>query len=404
MSYGTITVGRLVLRETFKLTESDGGATNPGRTMTLNGEESAPPLTSAALTARHDDIIALPKDRIPFPVVFTDKPDRNGFYTVTDSSADYSNTISTTQISLWKLDLMRLGSESETDLESRLTGTVRQNDFSLTGERWHAPAIGHYSYYTGATLPTPATRASVDGTLTVYRSVPSGVSPRWGVAPTAYPAGRARVLDGGVERAGVDTPVSAGAWEINNALVRVKPLTSNGSLEVAAWDGSAWDTKNWNVTVAASGAPITAWSAATILRNDFEMVVLRLIAPLSPGRVTLDLTLRRGSRFVEGYLQRGDTQTLAVSLNVLENATNFATGGYVVATSNDAGGNKATAGTAKTFTPHANLGVQKSSATFLDFYLGAVVNGTGATAVDAATVLRDHYIAAMAEFTVGVRR
>jgi hypothetical protein len=398
VSYGTTTIGRLVLRETFPVTE---GNSSNGRTMALAGQESAPPLTNAGVTARHDDIMALPDS--PMNVVFTDKPDRNGFYVVTDSSADYTSTISAILTSDWKINLNRLGSESEIDMESRLTGTVRLNDFSLIGERWHAPAIGHYSYYTGASIPTPATRTSVDGALTVYRGLASGTSPRWGVPPTSYPGGRVRVLDNAVERAGVDTPVSAGAWEINNALVRVRPLTSNGSLEVAAWDGAQWDTKNWNVTVAASGAPITAWSAATILRNDFEQCVLRLIAPLSPGRVTLDLTLRRGSRFVECYLQRGDLQTLAAYLNVLENATNVVSGGYVVATNNDAGGNKATAGTARTFTPHGSLGIQKS-ATAMDFYLGAVMNGTGANAVDTATVLRDQYIGALSEFTVGVRR
>jgi hypothetical protein len=212
-----------------------------------------------------------------------------------------------------------------------------------------------------------------------------------------------RILDGGVERAGVDTPLSAGAWELNNGLVRVRPLTSSGSLEVAAWDGASWDPKNWNVTVAASGAPITAWSGATVLRNDYEHSIIRLVAPLSPGRVTLDLALRRGGRVVEGYLQRGDTQTLSVYLNALENATNVTSGGYVVATNNDGSGNRATAGTARSFSAHANLGITKST-TKLDFYLGAVVGGGSAAAVDTATVLRDHYIGTLAEFTAGVRR
>lgn len=401
MSYGTITLGRMSLRETFLVSESNDSS--GGRTMAISGEESTPPLTNmAALTQRHDDITAFPQT-IPFNVSFTDKPDRNGFYSVSAAGSDLSSTLGIGK-AVWKLTLARIGSESETDLESRLTGTVRANDFSLTGERWHAPAIGHYSYYTGSSLPTPATRVSADGSMTVYRSVPSGVSPRWGVSPGNYPAGRVRVLDGGVERAGVDTTLSAGSWELNNALVRVRPLTSSGSLEVAAYNGSSWDTKNWNVTVAASGAPITSWSGATILRNEYEQCILRLVAPLSPGRVTLDLTLRRGSRFVEGYLQRGDTDTLAVYLNSAEGNTVFASGGYVVATANDGAGHKATAGTARNFTAHANLGIQKSSATAMDFYLGVVVAGSGAAAVDTASVLRDHYIAALAEFTVGVRR
>lgn len=389
------------LRETFVASESSDQS--GGRTMALNGEESTPPLTNmAALTQRHDDITAFPQ-MIPFNVTFTDKPDRNGFYSVSTAGSDLSSTLGIGK-AVWKLTLQRIGSEAETDLESRLTGTVRANDFSLTGERWHAPAIGHYSYYTGSSLPTPATRTSADGSLTVYRSVPSGVSPRWGVSPGNYPGGRARVLDGGVERSGVDTALSAGSWELQNALLRVRPLTSSGSLEVASYNGSSWDTKNWNVTVAASGAPITSWSGATILRNEYEQCILRLVAPLSPGRVTLDLTLRRGSRFVEGYLQRGDTNTLAVYLNSAEGYTAPASGGYVVATANDGAGNKATAGTARSFAAHANLGIQKSSTAAMDFYIGSVVGGTGAAAVDAASVLRDHYIGALAEFTVGVRR
>ncbi len=246
---------------------------------------------------------------------------------------------------------------------------------------------------------------SADGAITVYRGLSAGVSPRWGVSPGNYPGGRVRVLDGGSERAGVNTTMSASGWEIQNALVRVRPLfNSSGTLEVSAYDGAAWDAKNWNVTVAASGAPVNGWDGATILRNDYEMGVIRLIKNLSPGRATLDLTLRRGSRFVEGYLQRGNADTLSAHLNVLENATNVATGGYVWATSNDGSGNKSTAGSAHTFTPHGNLGIQLANVTALDFYLGAVVGGTGATAVDAVTVLRDQYIGALAEFSVGVRR
>lgn len=399
MSWGTITLGRIVLRETFPVSEV-GGA---DRVLSIAGEESTPPLTTLATVQRHDDLVSLTDSLMA--VTWTDKPDRNGFYTMRAVTADLINILNGTILkSLWRVDLSRVGSEAETDVESRLTGTVRANNFSLLGERWHAPSIGHYGYYTGSAIPTPATRASADGSITVYRGLSAGVSPRWGVSPGNYAGGRVRVLDGGSERAGVNTTVSASGWEISNALVRVRPLSSNGTLEVASYDGTQWDTKNWNVTVAASGAPVTAWDGATILRNDYEQCVLRLTKGLSPGRAVLDLTLRRGSRFIEGYLQRGNADTLAAYLNVLENVTNVATGGYVWATADDVAGNKATAGSAHTFTPHGNLGIQLASTTALDFYLGAVVGGSGATAVDAVTILRDQYIGAMAEFTVGVRR
>lgn len=403
MSYGTLTLGRLVLREVFTVTESGGEP----RTLAIVGEESAPPLTNSAVTTRHDDLNAMTDQLIN--VTMTDKPDRNGFYKMsvaTPITATLINMLGgTTLQTQWSITLDRVGSEAETDIESRLTGTVRANNFSQLGERWHAPAIGHYGYYTGASVPSLGTRASADGSpVTVYRGLSAGVSPRWGVSPGNYPGGRVRVLDGGSERSGVNTPLSATGWEIQNALLRVRPLTSNGTLEVASWDGATWDTKDWNITVAVSGAPVTGWDGCTILRNDYEQGVIRLVKNLSPGRATLDLTLRRGSRFVEGYLQRGDANTLSAHLNVLENATNVVTGGYVYATANDASGDQATAGTAHTFTPHGNLGIQLAGTTALDFYLGAVVNGTGATAVDLANVLRDQYIGALSEFTVGVRR
>jgi hypothetical protein len=402
-----MTIGRIALRETFTVSEDSGDlrttSTEDPRTISVSGEESSPPLTIAATIQRHDDILSMNSSLLN--VTWTDKPDRNGFYMNKATSAELTNTLGSTVRSVWKIDLSRVGSESETDIESRLTGTVRANNFSLLGERWHAPSIGHYAYYTGSSVPSTGSRASADGSITVYRGLSAGSSPRWGVSPGNFPGGRARILDGAVERAGVNTTISASGWEIQNALVRVRPLFStNGSLEVAAWDGSAWDTKNWNISVVAAGTIVNTWDGATILRNDYEMCVLRLIKNLSPGRANLDLTLRRGSRFVEGYLQRGDAQTMAVSLNVLENATNVASGGYVWATSNDGSGNKATAGTAHTFTPHANLGIQLAGTTALDFYLGAVVGGTGATAVDGVTVLRDQYIGALAESTLGVRR
>lgn len=408
MSYGILTIGRTTLRETFVITEDSGDlrttSTEDPRTVSIIGEESSPPLSVAAVIQRHDDILSMRGNLLN--VTWSDKPDRNGFYMTRATNADLVrfNDSTTLVKSLWKIDLSRIGSESETDIESRLAGTVRANNFSLLGERWHAPSIGHYAYYTGSAIPSSGSRASADGAITVYRGLSAGVSPRWGVSPGNYPGGRVRILDGGSERAGVNTTLSASGWELQNALVRVRPITVGGTLEVAAYDGAVWDTKNWNVTVAASGAPIATWDGATILRNDYEMCVVRLTENLNPGRATLDLTLRRGSRFVEGYLQRGNADTLSAHLNVLENATNPASGGYVVATSNDASANKATAGSAHTFAAHANLGVTLANATALDFYLGAVVNGTGATAVDVATVLRDQYIGALAEVSVGVRR
>ena len=369
--WGDVTVGRIPLRETVTVSESGGD----GRGLDLEGQESYPPLTRAQVIARHDGINSLIAGQV-IAVTFTDKPERNGYYTVKSSSAAYSEHVGERVTSDWKVSLDRVGSDAETDLQSRLTGAVRLNDFSLTGERWHAPPIGHYGYYTGATNPTTMTRTGADGAMTVYRGVPANTSPRWGCPPTSYLTGRVKATTSGSQEVyGVDVPLAATGWALSNGFVNVTPGAS-GTLDVQAYSGGAYRSKYWNVSVAGSASSITSWDAATLLRNDPEMCIMRLTKGLNPGRATLDLTLRRGSRTVEGYVQTGTSATLAVYRNTLETNTSFAASGYITATGDDSDGNAFAIGSARTFTAHTNGGVIKAAATSLDFWIGAAASQT----------------------------
>ncbi|MFD9223821.1 hypothetical protein ACFWDI_28410 [Streptomyces sp. NPDC060064] len=398
MTWGSIRLGRTLLRERFTAAE-----TGIARSMDLDGQESNPPLTRVVLVATHDNINALDSDA-PIAVTWTDKPERNGFYQVKGCNSTITEHVGDRVLADWKIGLDRLGSAGEVDLQSRLTGAVRLNDFSLTGERWHAPPIGHYAYYTGSTNPTSMTRATLDGTITVYRSIPAAASPRWGCSPLDYLKGRVRVTDttAGLEVDGTQRPVPATAWALSNGLVNVTPTVTAGVIDVQAYTGSAWHSKLWNVTI--GGSNVATWDSATLLRNDLEHIVLRLTASRSPGRATVDLALRRGSRILEGYLQSGSSATLAVYRQASETNTSFAASGYVIATGNDGDGNRFAAGSARTFTAHANGGVSKASATALDFWLGVQAGGGSPASGDAATDLRNQYVGSLAEATYCVRR
>lgn len=397
-NWGDVQLGRIPLRETFTVTEGGGES----RSFDLEGQESYPPLTRAQVIARHDGINALQLGQC-VPLTFTDKPERNGYYMVKGAGATYSEHLNERVTTDWKVGLERIGSDAETDLQSRLTGAVRLNDFALTGERWHAPPIGHYAYYTGSSNPTTMTRTGADGAMTVYRSVPANVSPRWGCLPTDYLDGRVKVTTTSSQEVyGVDVPLAVTGWALSNGFVNVTPSAS-ATLDVQSYTG-AYRSKLWNISVAGSASSITSWDGATVLRNDPEMCIVRLIKGQSPGRATLDLALRRGSRFVEGYLQIGTSATLAAYRSTLETNTSFAASGYVVATSNDADGNKFAAGSARTFTAHTNGGVIKAAATAMDFWIGVVAGGSSAVSGDAATDLRNQYVAAMPEAVYGVRR
>jgi hypothetical protein len=391
---GDLSIGRYTVRETWSVSETGAGV------LQVAGREVMPPLTRAEVVYRHES--ALGSQRLLVPVVWEDKPERSGYYTVTSASGDIMDRAAEGVVTAeWKMSLARHGSDTDVDLESRLTGAVRANDFSLSGERWHCPPIGHYAYYTGSTIPSTMTRTGSDGAMTVYRGVPANVSPRWGCAVGDYLNGRVRILSVGYERVGVGQAVDADDWEMNNALVRVRPLLSGGTLEISAFTGGVWRTKAWWADI--GGTQIARFEAATILRNDPEMCVLRLTEHRSTvGRAVLDLTLRRGSRTVEGYLQRGDSGTLSVYLATAESMTDSTS--YVVKTTNDADGNRAIAGSARNFDPHANGGLTKTSTTWLDFYIGVVAAGGSAVSGDQATNLRDQYLAAMPESTMAVKR
>lgn len=396
LDWGTVTVGRITLRETFTVSET-GGAT---RTLSVEGQESSPDLTRTELVDRHDNLLAL--EGTVVPVTFTDKPERDGYYTVQSATADLTEWAGDVVKSDWKLSLTKAGAGNETDLQSRLTGAVRRNDFALTGERWHAPSIGHYAYFTGATIPSAMTRTGADGPITVYRNVPAGVSPRWGCNPTDYLRGRVRFLSGsGQELTGTIRRVDPTGWSLTNGLLNIAPAAS-GTLNVQAYSDGAWHSKVWNVS--RNGTDMTGWDSVTLLHNEPEHVVIRLTASLEPGRISLDVALRRGARAAEGHLATGSSSTLAVYLQTGENFTAPASAGYVTATSDDADGNRFVLGSPTAFSTHTGGGISTSATTSLTFFVGTVIAGGSAASGDTATDVTNQYIASLPEAVYPVRR
>lgn len=370
MSWGTLTLGALSLKETYAL-EDAVNETSGARKVSLSGRETTGWATRTRLREIAEDLITLRGKYLA--LTFSNKTDRDGFYRLDDVNTSVLDW-GTEGASLdWQMDFTFMGPENAVEVESRLSSVVRANDFSATGERWHAPAGGAYAYWTGSTSGTPLTRTGEAGALTVYRSVPAGISPRWGASPSGFQAGRVRLLVNSVERmGGSDIRVGPTNWELNNGLVKVN--WSTGALQVSVWSEGVWQAKKWGV-FHTSGSQISGFDQAVILRNDNEVSTIRLIESLTGGRVMLDLTLRRGSRFVEGYMTRhSSADELKVRLEQAETYTNNSSSGYLVG-DQDVNGIRFAAGSSKTFLAHANGGIIRQNATALDFWLGAEVPG-----------------------------
>lgn len=400
--FGEIRVNRVYLVEKENAKEDMQGK------LSLTGQESSPPTTVALVTFLHGQVSAMQKGMV-VPVTFRDKNERDGFYTVNDSSSDLTNFQNEVAKADWTVELMRGGSHTECDLQSRLTGAVRQNDFSQTGERWHAPAINHYSYQTGTTdVSSWVDRVGLDGTVRVYRGVPSTSHPRWGCTPVNYQLGRVRVTDTlevstENEIEGINRQLSTTGWAMSNGLVNVTATASAGVIDVQSYSGGAYRSTLWNIQ--RNGVNVQAWQSISVLRNSFEHCIIRLVANVvnAPGRVVLDLSIKRGSRFIEGYFQSSSSTTLKV-VQVTAAASTAGTG-YVVKTSNDGNSNRPIIGSARSFTNDlTNGGISKATTTSMDFYIGAVISATSPASGDAAADLQNQYIGALPESTYLIRR
>lgn len=395
MTWGTLTVGRLALREAYT-----ASATNSA-TVTVKGQESSPPLTVLQLEQRREDMLGLVGQYLP--ASFTSKARLSGFYRVAGVKAEFHHYQDAGVLLLdWTLDLDRVGTEFEVDHESRLSGPLTRNtSHAVTGDRWLTPPLGHYGFWSGSTTPTAVTRTGADGAMLVYRGVPA-VNPRWGSTPAGTLAGRVRFLDAnGHERSGLNfTPASTG-WELQNGLVSVM-VSGPGELDVRAYTGGAWRSKLWTLS---DGSSLGLPTSATLLRNDLENVVLRLLwaSTSAPGRLTLDVTLRRGSRFAEFYLRRHAAATLSVARSATEAGSSGT--GYVRATANDGDGNRYVLGSAQAFT--ADLvggGLSKAATTTLDAFVGVAAAGSGAVAGDQPDHLMAQYLGSPNELVAPVRR
>lgn len=406
MSYGTVTVGRLALTEV-----STNASETSGRVLSLQGQESYPSadgtMTLPKLASVYDDIMNLPNRLVP--VTLTDKAQLNGYYTVSMATADLVRWNGGEVVTCdWKLTLQRLGAENELDLESRLSGAqTRNSTISATGgERWHAPPIGHYAYWSSTTQPSTVTRTGQDGAITVYRQVPVQVNTRWACPVASYMNGRVKFLDSnGFERTGTMFSTGTTGWWFTNGLVALNSTdgaSGNGVMQVSAYTGGAWRSRKWDIQ--SGGVSLGAVDGVSLLRNDPEACVLRMLFNMStPGRVTVDATIRRGSRFVEFYVQSEYAATLKIVRATTEAGT--AGTGFVRATNNDSDGNRYVIGSALTFTADTTIGgISLASTTTLDAFIGMEVGGSSAVAGDQAANLFAQYLGSPSEQVQGVRR
>lgn len=397
----TVQIGRVALPES-EIRPVDESWSADGRTVTLSGIMfSGASYSVARMTAIHDDLLGLPESLVP--VVFDGKTHRSGYYTVLGSKSVLTHLTGQQIVQVvWSVDLRREGGANEVDLEARLAGPVnRLNDHTLSGERWLALPIGSSALWIGATSPGTVSRTSYEGVIPVYRSIAEANSvARWYTPVTEYKMGRARIFNGGFERQGIAVSLTPNECWLDNALLEVQPRT--GGIAVRAWDSGSFQSKDIDLMVNGNALPLPL--AIAVLHNQYERVTIRCLWSVTAvGRVIADLTLRRGSRFVELLMRSAVATTLGVRRTQTEAGT--AGSGFVRASSNDASGNRYVIGSSRTFTgDFTQGGLSRAATTRLDAFIGAELDGTSAVAGDTGEHMMAQYLGSPSQTVVAVRR
>jgi hypothetical protein len=394
--YGPLTIGRLTLTES---PESASKAAAGARTLSVAGQEASAALAASQAAARDRAEGLVAYDGQTVPVQFTANSHLNGWYQVSSPEVDETTWVEQTAIR-WKCDLQRIGFDAEVEIESRLIGGNRSHASSAVAEIWHAPSIGHDSYMVGATSPGYVSRNATDGNVIVYRGLPSGSNPRWGVTSENYLAGAASVTVNGVLRTGTtcsDTPAS---WQLSNGLIRVEPRTSTGTLLVTSYLTSSWGTPKV-FDLKRGTTSLGPAQHVTILRNDPCEVLIRLTWDHAPGRTTADLSLKRGSRFVGVYVTQYTASSPLRIDDTLGTGTvsNQLTGsGFIATTTSDGDGNQWVIGSAVACTAAGTFGLAANvTAQGLPAYIGCVAGGASALAGDLASDVNAQYLGAPTE-------
>lgn len=388
-----------------------------GHVLTIEGEVALPtPEDSVVL---RNQLAGLSENSVALvPITFSEDSSIDGYYTVRNVRLDMREA-SMSGYYPFRLYADRVGSDGMVALESKLTVGLRANNHSITpGEPfWAIPqdaTPASYSEWFGSE-PDSAIDRDVDDPVATVMSVglevPSTAkSVVYGLEAAMFNGGAAKLETGPDLNnlsvvAGLDCENTPLSWRVSNGMIRCRSIVEGnyGRVYIEHYDGTSWVSgKTWSLYTNTSTI-VGEWNFISVIRNDPAAVTIRTVSRQGDHTkpVYLDITLRRGSRFVE-FRASVDRNAPATTWRIVPGTTasSLITGG-LRATSNDGDGNRQVHGTSKSFTYNLTTGMlQVASTTTFDYFIGSEIGGSGAQAGDQSADLVKQYMGFLTE-TIG---
>jgi hypothetical protein len=310
----TLSVGRFGLNPVL---QSAKAWNTGGGTISISGRfRAATVAQSLVLRSQLEGLIDNP-DEDAVPIVWSADPSINGWYRVTAATTGMVGPALWNGLFDFAITAIRIAPAA--GIEAAVTSRLIANDHSITSVvPWHAaiPGATQYEWPTGTAIYT---RATEDGSINIQTASSHARSTAKWVVPPANGYLAACTLNAGVGAnaypvightlpAGHDTD-----WTLDNGLVQVRPaLGFPGMFEVRHWSrkaGSpgytAWE--RFKIRVGGGAGYVNALTNLQVIYNAPHRVTIRLsleATGTSTDRAsrTLDLTLRRGTHWVYGWL------------------------------------------------------------------------------------------------------
>lgn len=334
------------------------------------------------------------------PLASDDRPELDGLYQVLGVDVPLEDASPRILEPTWRL--RRAPAGRPLFVGERSHGGVITNAHSITAGSvtpWIAVPDAAAAFHLGSDATAATVRSGV--TDLVFRAPGAQLcfdaSSRYVLPEPDWYSGAAELLVGGFLTVGEQTLDAPTDWEISNGLIRVKPNASH-LLTIETHNGSAWepatpqkfDVGYWTDTPFGAGAwvPTFPASALHVLRNSPVECAVRLVVPFAPVTdaaqvVTVDVSIRRGSRFARIVIKSGYSTRWGLTIGSSGGATADSTHG-IRRSADDANGNRWFAYCAQANSRELTDRriVLTSPATAASFFAGQVIDYASASAPD----------------------
>lgn len=320
----TFTIGRLSFTSPRALAESSipsDGKNSLERNISINGTLVANSLADAKNI--RDELISISNSNLIVPFTYEGDSTYGGYCQV-DSADVNTQHLFGKGLFKYSLNLRIKGRAGETSFESNLTGSLLTNAHSYSSSNnygpTHALPVNAYNYAHGE-APTTNSRATNNGTVYLFTDQNlRDAQANWQVAPENYYKGAAQITVDNYVKNGYLTKDNPNAVVLDNGIIQVTSgsVLNESRLNLKFYDnGEFVSEREVSFSMGAGFTEWNTWKSVQILRNDAEEASIRLVTyseDAGDGKLTLDLTIRRGMHHVAFVAtQSGTASRSAVS-------------------------------------------------------------------------------------------